>query len=140
MCGIAGIFNFRNNSQVKKEEIETITGVLKKRGPDSCGFFIDGNIALGHRRLSIIDLSPLGNQPMTDNEGRFQIVFNGEIYNYQELRILLQKQGIKLKSKSDTEVIIYLYKLYGKDALSYLRGMFAFAIWDTKKKRTILSQ
>jgi hypothetical protein len=94
------------------------------------GIFCKENVGFGFRRLSIIDLSPAGNQPMSDNEKKIWIAFNGEIYNFISLREELERDGVQFKSKTDTEVIIYLYKKYGVDCLKKLRGMFAFAIWD----------
>ena len=140
MCGIAGKLYFNINKSVSEMEIKKMTDVLFHRGPDGEGVFIDKNIGLGHRRLSIIDLSPAGHQPMSDNEGKIWIIFNGEIYNFLELRKELEKEGIKFKSKSDTEVIIYLYKKYGIDCLKHLRGMFAFAIWDGEKRQLFLAR
>lgn len=140
MCGISGKLYFNKDKSVSREEIEKMSKAVSHRGPDDEGIFIDKNIGLGHRRLSIIDLSPAGHQPMSDNEGKIWIVFNGEIYNFLELRQGLEKSGIKFKSKSDTEVIINLYKKYGVNCLKYLRGMFAFAIWDSEKRQLFLAR
>jgi len=140
MCGISGKLYFNRDKSVSKEEIERMSKAIFHRGPDDKGIFIDRNIGLGHQRLSIIDLSPSGHQPMSDNEGKIWIVFNGEIYNFLDLRRELEKNGIKFKSKSDTEVIIHLYKKYGVNCLRYLRGMFAFAIWDSEKRQLFLAR
>jgi asparagine synthase (glutamine-hydrolysing) len=140
MCGISGKLYFNKNKTILREEIERMCSAISHRGPDDEGVFINKNIGLGHRRLSIIDLSPAGHQPMSDNEGKVWIVHNGEIYNFLELRKNLEKDGVQFKSKSDTEVIIYLYKKYGVDCLKYLRGMFAFAIWDSEKKQLFLAR
>lgn len=139
MCGIAGKLNF-NNQPVKESDILAMNKDIEHRGPDDKGVFVDGTVGLGHTRLSIIDLSANGHQPMADSEGRFWIVFNGEIYNFLDLRKELLKDGVRFKSNSDTEVIIYLYKKYGPDCLRYLRGMFAFAIWDKEKRELFLAR
>ena len=131
MCGICGIYNFKNK-RIERSDLEKMNDALTHRGPNDSGLFVDENIGLGHQRLSIIDLSPAGHQPMFYDD--LIIVFNGEIYNFQEEREKLIEEGYKFKSKTDTEVILALYKKYGKDCLKYLRGMFAFAIWDKKNK------
>lgn len=128
MCGIAG-FSFRN-----PELIQRMTDVIAHRGPDQHSFFCDDHVSLGHRRLSIIDLTEDGRQPMSNEDGWIQIVFNGEIYNHLELRPELERRGHKFKSRSDTEVIIHAYEEYGIESVQKLRGMFAFAIWDSRKK------
>ena len=139
MCGIVGKINF-NKKIVTEKEIKNMVTVLSHRGPDDEGIFIDKNIGLGNRRLAIIDLSSRGHQPMSDNENKIWLTYNGEIYNFLELRKELAKEGINFKSKTDTEVIIYLYKKYGVDCLSYLRGMFALAIWDSEKRQLFLAR
>ena len=131
MCGICGIYNFKNE-RIERNDLKKMNDALTHRGPDDSGLFVDENIGLGHQRLSIIDLSPAGHQPMFYDD--LIIVFNGEIYNFQEEREKLIEEGYKFKSKTDTEVILALYKKYGKDCLKYLRGMFAFAIWNKKNK------
>ena len=134
MCGINGIFNY---SQVgigdEKSLIDLMNNSIRHRGPDDSGIssIEGGKIFFGHRRLSIIDLSSAGHQPMRNDAG-YEIVFNGEIYNFNELKKLVE--GYPFKSDSDTEVIIALYEKYGERCLQYLNGMFAFAIWDPKKK------
>jgi asparagine synthase (glutamine-hydrolysing) len=127
MCGICGIVGVSDRSS-----IELMTSTLSHRGPDDFGvkLFDSSGTALGHRRLSILDLSPLGHQPMTDTEGRYWLTYNGEIYNYLEVRNDLSAKGYRFKSNSDTEVIIYAYKEWGAECLRRLNGMFAFAIWD----------
>lgn len=140
MCGIAGKLNFNQSQAVTENEIKKMTDRLAHRGPDDEGIFIAGQIGLGHRRLSIIDLSPAGHQPMTDTDEKIHLVFNGEIYNFLELRKKLEADGSKFRSNSDTEVIIHLYKKYGTDCLQYLRGMFAFAIWDSTKQILFLAR
>lgn len=140
MCGITGKINFNKEKFVSENLIKEMVESLSHRGPDDQGIFVKGNIGLGHNRLSIIDLSLAGHQPMSDNEEKIWIVYNGEIYNFLDLRSDLEKQGVIFKSKTDTEVIIYLYKKYGIDCLKYLRGMFAFAIWDSQKKIIFLAR
>ena len=133
MCGITG-FTWDDKQLLKK-----MTSIIDYRGPDDHGFYTDKNISLGHRRLSIIDLSSAGKQPMTSKDGSIVIVFNGEIYNYQELRKDLEKK-YDFASKSDTEVLIYGYKEWGADLLPKLNGMFSFAIWDCDKKELFLAR
>jgi len=134
MCGITGKIYFDNNS-VSERDILVMNEKIQHRGPDDGGVYIspDKKVGLGHRRLSIIDLSPLGHQPM-NYLNRYWIVYNGEIYNFQEKREMLQKGGYAFKSKSDTEVILALYDKFGKKCLEHLRGMFSFAIYDEKEK------
>jgi asparagine synthase (glutamine-hydrolysing) len=133
MCGIAGKVSLSSN-QVTITDIKRMSDSITHRGPDDSGVYIspDHKVGLGHRRLSIIDLSPLGHQPM-NYLNRYQIVFNGEIYNFEILRRDLMKAGYRFRSKSDTEVILALYDKYGIHFLNRLRGMFAFAIYDQKK-------
>ncbi len=140
MCGIAGKIYFNPNQTVSTDMIKKMTDRLAHRGPDDAGIFINGQIGLGHRRLSIIDLSKAGHQPMADADNRITIVYNGEIYNFLELKQELEADGVKFRSKSETEVIIYLYKKYGIDCLQYLRGMFAFAIWDSNQQLLFLAR
>ncbi|MDD2766384.1 MAG: asparagine synthase (glutamine-hydrolyzing) [Candidatus Moranbacteria bacterium] len=134
MCGITGKISF-NKKDITPQEIETMNNAIKHRGPDDGGAYIspDNKVGLGHRRLSIIDLSPLGHQPMRYMD-RYEIVFNGEIYNFQEKRDLLEKEGYTFVSHSDTEVILALYDKYGKECVKHLRGMFAFAIYDEQEQ------
>ena len=112
---------------------------MHHRGPDDWGVHVDGDISLGHKRLSIIDLSPSGRQPMTNRKGDITIVFNGEIYNYQELKSLLP-EDTRLKSTTDTEVILELWAKLGKHVLPKLRGMFAMAVWNTNSGEIILAR
>jgi asparagine synthase (glutamine-hydrolysing) len=130
MCGIAGKVSF-TNVPVAEQAVERMLEPIKHRGPDDGGVYVspERNVGLGHRRLSIIDLSPLGHQPMRYQD-RYEIVFNGEIYNFQEKRALLEAAGHRFVSHSDTEVILALYAQYGAACLAHLRGMFAFAIYD----------
>ena len=134
MCGISG-FNWSD-----PERIHAMNSVQKHRGPDQDGIYCDTHVSLGHRRLSIIDLSEDGRQPMTNEDGTVHLVFNGEIYNFQELRPKLEAAGHVFKSRSDTEVIIHAYEEYGVDFLQHLRGMFAIALWDSNRKRLLLAR
>ena len=133
MCGICGKVNIDTEKKVHEEEIIRMRDTMVKRGPDDAGIYVKENIGLGHRRLSIIDLE-MSHQPMSNEQRTIWIVYNGEIYNFRELRDDLLKKGHKFKTKGDTEVIIHLYEEYGKGCLSKLRGMFAFAIWDSRDR------
>ncbi len=134
MCGISGVYNSSGN--VEKQFVKKMTDTITHRGPDGEGQWVNNNqtVGLGHRRLSIIDLSDDARQPMHWDSGRYTITFNGEIYNYIELRDQLLSKGIKFTSQSDTEVLLALYALKGPKCLDELDGMFAFAIWDEKEK------
>ena len=135
MCGICGIIDL-TGKPAEREVVAGMCDALKHRGPDDEGIYSStGSTAcLGHRRLSIIDLSSSARQPMSNEDGSVWLVFNGEIYNFHELRPGLEKRGHKFRSHSDTETIIHLYEEYGEECVSHLRGMFAFAIWDDRKK------
>jgi len=126
--------------KVDKDLISRMSEVLTYRGPDDEGAYIKNNVGLAHRRLSIIDLTPAGHQPMSNEDGSIWIVFNGEIYNYQDLRDALQKRGHIFSSHTDTETIIHLYEEKGIECVRDLRGMFAFAIWDKNRNRLFLSR
>lgn len=134
MCGICGIFNFDRGDPVDKAVLDSMNRQIVHRGPDDEGFYASENIGLAMRRLSIIDLSS-GHQPMSNEDGTLWIVFNGEIYNHQELRPGLEARGHRYRTHSDTETIVHLYEEYGRDCLQRLRGMFAFAIWDRRSHR-----
>lgn len=134
MCGIAGIVHL-DGAPVDRDALDRMTDALKHRGPDGRGIFIDRNVGLGHRRLKIIDLSEAAAQPMVSSDQNAVITFNGEIYNYREKRAMLEKKGRKFRSQSDTEVLLQLYEEFGTDCLSHLRGMFAFAIYDKKRRQ-----
>jgi asparagine synthase (glutamine-hydrolysing) len=143
MCGIAGIFAYNHSAPpINLEELLQIREVMKSRGPDGAGLWIseDKRIALAHRRLSIIDLSEAGAQPMGTSDQSVWVVFNGEIYNYRELRQGLENQGCQFQSHSDTEVLLHLYREYGEGMMEWLRGMYAFAIWDSVRKRLLLGR
>lgn len=137
MCGICGIIYFEEGRTVPSAPVKQMLDKIQHRGPDDEGVFINENIALGHRRLSIIDLSSLGRQPMSDKHQQVYITYNGEIYNYKELRKQLAPK-YEFLSHSDTEVLIYAYLEWGKECLSRLNGMFAFAIYDTRSKEVFL--
>src|SRR6266513_2109746 len=139
MCGIAGQFNFQRHEPVEREMIVRMARSIAHRGPDDEGFFIAGPIGLGFRRLSIIDLAG-GRQPMSDAEETVWIIFNGEIYNYKELRRELQGKGHQFRTNSDTEVIIHGYKEWGADVFNHLNGMFGVAIWDVRNQRLVVAR
>ncbi|MEQ9405267.1 MAG: asparagine synthase (glutamine-hydrolyzing) [Cyclobacteriaceae bacterium] len=138
MCGIIGYKSFKSNASILKESLGNAVHALVLRGPDSNGVFFDNKIGLGHTRLSIIDTSENANQPMTDSSGRYTLIFNGEIYNYQELNNSLS--GVTLKSTSDTEVLLYLLIKEGVECLRKLNGFFAFAFYDNKEDVLILAR
>ncbi len=137
MCGIAGILNISEGSAPERLELKKMITMLKHRGPDDYGYYTDASIGLAHARLSIIDLEN-GHQPIHDGEKNIWIVFNGEIFNYIELRKDLVKDGVKFYTHSDTEVIVHLYKKYGLDFVNYLNGQFSIALWDKTRKRLVL--
>lgn len=140
MCGICGVLYHSTERRAEKPLLQKMVSVLHHRGPDDEGIYLKGHIGLAHRRLSIIDLSPAGHQPMANEDGSIWIVFNGEIYNFLELREELQKKGHRFTSSTDTETIIHLYEERGVECVHDLRGMFAFAIWDERKKRLFLAR
>ncbi len=140
MCGIYGICGLNRDIKIDRGTVSRMGDFLAHRGPDAEGIFMDDFVALGHRRLSIIDLSSSANQPMSDEERSVWIVFNGEIYNFLEEKERLLKKGYSFRTKSDTEVIINLYKERGIKLLERLRGMFAFCIYDAKKKLLFLAR
>jgi len=139
MCGIAGQFNFQRREPVQRETIVRMARSIAHRGPDDEGFFIAGPVGLGFRRLSIIDLAG-GHQPMSDAEETVWIIFNGEIYNYKELRAELQSKGHQFRTNSDTEVIIHGYKEWGTEIFNHLNGMFGLAIWDVPNQRLVVAR
>ena len=139
MCGIAGKLKLDTQSLVNRADIERMLAPINHRGPDAGGVFLDKAVGLGHRRLSIIDIDG-GAQPMANEDETVWIVFNGEIYNFQPLREYLISRRHVFRSRADTEVIIHLYEEHGTDCLGFLRGMFAFAIWDQKRQRLFLAR
>jgi asparagine synthase (glutamine-hydrolysing) len=139
MCGIVGIFNL-NGEPVSSVILRKMTDVIKHRGPDSEGFYVDSFIGLGHRRLSIIDLSRSGHQPMVTEDKHFVITYNGEVYNFRELRRELESLNHSFRSQSDTEVILKGYAQWGPECVHHLNGMFAFAIWDKTRQELFLAR
>jgi asparagine synthase (glutamine-hydrolysing) len=137
MCGICGIFNFGTRAPAHPAALKRATEAMVHRGPDDEGFYLDGELGLGNRRLSIIDL-PGGHQPISNEDETIWITFNGEIYNYRELRAGLLERGHRFRTASDTETIVHLYEQYDLACLDHLRGMFAFALWDARKRRLLL--
>ncbi len=139
MCGIFGKLNFDPREPVDKELLHRMMTLLQHRGPDDGGTYLSGSVGLGHRRLSIIDLSS-GHQPMCNEDGKVWVVYNGEIYNFRELRSQLKGKGHRFKSHSDTEVILHAFEEWGPDSVEKLRGMFAFALWDETKRLLLLAR
>ena len=131
MCGIVGIWQ-RDKQPVSSQLLTRMRDILFSRGPDDAGIWVDETVGFGHRRLSIIDLSYLGHQPMIDEQTGAVITYNGEVYNYQEIRSELQKYGIEFRSQSDTEVVLKAYRKWGLSCVDRFIGMFSFAIWDPK--------
>jgi asparagine synthase (glutamine-hydrolysing) len=140
MCGICGILNYKNLHPVALEQIVSMYRVMQHRGPDGHGHYVDGHLALGHCRLSILDTSDRGRQPMASADGSIIISFNGEIYNYVELRDRLASEGYSFRTGTDTEVIIQMYRRYGEQCLEYFVGMYAFALWDATAKRLFMAR
>jgi len=143
MCGITALFAYRSDAPpVNPVEVERITQRMFARGPDAGGVYLsaDGRVGLGSRRLAIIDLHEEASQPLTDVEGDLTIVFNGEIYNHRELRTRLEKRGARFRTTSDTEVLLQLYRHHGRSMVQLLRGMFAFAIWDSRERKMFVAR
>ena len=134
MCGIAGIVHANLREPVNAELIEQMTRKLQHRGPDDFGVWVEGGVGLGHQRLSIIDLTG-GHQPMAVNDEAFWVTYNGEIYNYLELRSALAENGHRFQTQCDTEVLLQMYAAHGQDCLKGLNGMFAFGLWDVREQR-----
>src|SRR5215467_12500868 len=137
MCGIAGIVRF--DEPVLEDEIRAMCQMLIHRGPDEEGVYLGSGVGLGMRRLSIIDLES-SQQPMCNENRTIWVVFNGEIYNYRELRQALLRRGHRLQTSGDTETIVHLYEEFGPGCVDHLRGMFSFAIWDVKQRRLLLAR
>jgi asparagine synthase (glutamine-hydrolysing) len=140
MCGIVGRSNYLSGKPVNADVLKKMCDLLAHRGPDGEGVFQKGPVGLGHRRLAVIDLTEAAHQPMLKDNGRFVITYNGEIYNFRELRIVLEGLGHQFRSQSDTEVLLTAYQEYGIKCLEHLRGMFAFAIWDARERRLFLAR
>lgn len=139
MCGIAGIFHL-DSQPASPVLLRRMTDIIAHRGPDGEGQYVDGSLGLGHRRLAILDLSPAGHQPMRSTDGRFTISYNGEVYNFQELRTELESHGHYFRSQTDSEVVLHAFIEWGERALDRLNGMFAFAIWDARERRLLLAR
>src|SRR5215475_8340341 len=139
MCGITGILYTQPAYAVAPEQLQRMTSALSHRGPDDDGFYVDGALGLGHRRLSIIDVEG-SRQPLLNLDKTRAIVFNGEIYNFKTVRNALLQRGHHFTTKSDTEVILRAYEEYGEACVQHLRGMFAFAIWNGEKKQLFLAR
>lgn len=141
MCGIVGIWHF-NNQSLSQSKLRTFTDSLQHRGPDGSGYYTDPEtpLGLGHRRLSILDLSDSGKQPMTYAQGRYQMTYNGEVFNFLELRQELESLGYQFVSETDTEVILAAYHQWGQDCLLKMNGMWGLAIWDTQKRELFLAR
>jgi asparagine synthase (glutamine-hydrolysing) len=142
MCGIAGVIDYGEGPPVEEAALRRLRDAQRHRGPDDEGLWIsaDGRVGLAHRRLAIVDLSPLGHQPMASGDGRFRIVFNGEIYNFRALRAELEARGCRFRSQSDTEVLLHGWREWGLALLDRLRGMFAFALHDAERRETLLAR
>lgn len=139
MCGIVGIYNRERERPCPEERLIAMRDLQIYRGPDDAGQYLDGNLGLGHRRLSIIDLGS-GHQPMQTADGDLCVVFNGEIYNYKALRAELEARGCVFRTHSDTEVLLHLYREYGEQGVTRLNGIFAFALWDKKTRKLFLAR
>lgn len=139
MCGIAGILNL-NNKSIPGQVLKNMTDAIMHRGPDDEGFYIDSYIGLGHRRLAVIDTSPRGHQPMLTKDKRYVITYNGEVYNFKDIRSELMKKGYIFYSKTDTEVVLNAYAEWGTECLKHFNGIFAFAIWDMKKRELFMAR
>jgi asparagine synthase (glutamine-hydrolysing) len=139
MCGIAGLLDLDGSAPASREVVQAMCDVIVHRGPDDQGFHVDGPLAMGMRRLSIIDLAG-GHQPISNEDGSVTVVLNGEIYNFQELRSELESRGHRFATRSDTEVIVHLYEDHGLGCAARLRGMFAFALWDARARRLVVAR
>src|SRR5499427_7863254 len=139
MCGIAGMVGRDGDGLVQASDVRRMCNMIVHRGPDSEGVFAEGRVGLGIRRLSIIDLST-GHQPVHNEDRSVWVVFNGEIYNFKSLRADLERQGHCFYTETDTEVIVHLYEQYGEGCVEKMRGMFAFAVWDERRKKLMLAR
>lgn len=139
MCGIAGIVNL-NGEPVSPPILQRMTDAIKHRGPDGEGHWIEGGVGFGHRRLAIIDLSPAGHQPMVSADHRYVLIYNGELYNFRELRSELEAAGCWFRSRSDSEVVLNALAAWGPSAISRFNGMFALALWDRKERTLLLAR
>lgn len=142
MCGICGIYTLNHHQRIDEALIVTMRDTMSHRGPDDFGFFVapEKNLGFGHRRLSIIDLSANGRQPMPNEDETVWITYNGEVYNFLELKDALEQKGHRFRSRTDTEVLLHLYEEYGEEMVHKLRGMFAFGIWDEQRKKLFVAR
>jgi asparagine synthase (glutamine-hydrolysing) len=139
MCGIAGKLNLSSREPISESELRQMLAMIRHRGPDEFGIYLDEGVGLGNARLSIIDLNT-GQQPIGNEDGTLWIVFNGEIFNYLELRPELEARGHRFETHSDTEVLLHLYEEYGPECLERLNGQFAFAVWNAKERSLFLGR
>jgi asparagine synthase (glutamine-hydrolysing) len=140
MCGICGFIRPSTGHDVATRLLEQMSAMLAHRGPDDAGTWAHGDVGLATRRLSILDLTPAGHQPMQSDDGQLIVAFNGEIYNFQSIRASLEAKGRRFRSQSDTECLLHLYAVYGDDMLAHLHGMFAFALWDNARHRLLVAR
>ncbi len=139
MCGITGLINL-DGEPVSPAVLQKMTDEIAHRGPDGEGHWIEENVGLGHRRLAIIDLSPAGHQPMISTDHRYVLSYNGEIYNFSELRTELEREGFRFRSKTDSEVVLCALVHWGVKAFDRFNGMFALALWDSKERTLLLAR
>ena len=139
MCGIVGVLSRKDTQEELAHDVRQMLAMIRHRGPDGFGIYLDDHVGLGSARLSIIDIAG-GDQPIGNEDGTIWIVFNGEIFNYVELRPELEKRGHHFSTQSDTEVIVHLYEDYGPECLRFLNGQYAIAIWDTRKRQLFLAR
>ena len=139
MCGIAGVFEMQQSERVDREVVQAMCDAITRRGPNDAGYFVEGHIGLGMRRLSIIDVAG-GHQPIANEDGSLMIVFNGEIFNYRPLRAGLEQRGHRFTTRSDTETILHLFEEEGPSCLRHLRGMFALAIWNARTRSLFVAR
>src|SRR4051812_42931956 len=139
MCGITGVVS-RSGAPVARDVVAAMTRVIAHRGPDDEGIWVEGPAGLGNRRLAIIDLSPAGHQPMATADGRLVITYNGELYNYRELRAELERAGHRFRSETDTEVVLQAYREWGPACVDRFNGMFGLAVWEPERRRLFLAR
>ena len=140
MCGIAGVFHYRDAVPADRELVARQTRVLKHRGPDDHDVWCEGPVALGQQRLSIVDLSPGGHQPMPNEDGSLWVTYNGELYGWPEIKSWLAARGHRFRGHSDTEALLHLYEEHDLGLFEHLRGMFAFALYDRARRRMVLGR
>ena len=140
MCGINGVFHYRGDAPADPALVERQAELIRHRGPDDHGVWHDGPVALGHRRLAIVDLSPAGHQPMPNEDQSLWVTYNGELYNWPETKGTLAARGHRFRGTSDTEMLLHLYEEHGERMLLHLRGMFAFGLYDRPRRRLLLAR